>query len=233
MEPACDIKEFRKDNNLTQQEMARFLGVCQRTVSRWERGVDRPGPDIYSRLRSFIDDKGADTWAMVYECIRSAAFPVAVVDGHGKVLVSSNGYVGANASSGPKMGCSDSRQERPVKTILVIDDDDAVLKATRAVLRRWQFLSAGAISGEMALQMVVDGTARPDAAIIDFLLPGQMDGVDTANALRRLLPDLPILLISGEATPDRMRKISESGLPLIPKPVDPDKIKMCLTSLVT
>ena len=33
------LKELRKGNNLTQEQIAEKFGVSQRTVSRWENGV--------------------------------------------------------------------------------------------------------------------------------------------------------------------------------------------------
>ncbi|WP_283115346.1 helix-turn-helix transcriptional regulator [Intestinimonas timonensis] len=33
------LKQYRRDKNLTQQELADMLGVSNKTVSRWESGV--------------------------------------------------------------------------------------------------------------------------------------------------------------------------------------------------
>ena len=220
MDLASHLRRFRKESNLSQQELATFLGVSQRTVSRWEQGIDRPSEEVMTRLRLLLDDAGASPWPAVYDCIRDAAIPLALVDGHGTILVASRSYPGATA------------QASAVPLVLVIDDDDAVVKATRAVLKRWQFLSLGAADGETAVAMVTEQRVRPDAAIIDMRLPGAMDGVDTAHALRAALPGLPVLLISGEATPERMRKIYGSGFPLVAKPVDPQQIKLALASLL-
>ncbi|HYH20488.1 MAG TPA: response regulator [Azospirillum sp.] len=224
MDLVSDLRRFRKENDLSQQELATFLGVSQRTVSRWEQGIDRPTDEARARLRLLIGDADASPWPAVYDSIREAVVPMALVDGNGTVLVASKSYPGAPGRS--------AGQDQAVPVVLVIDDDEAVLKATRAALKRWQFLSLGAADGESAVAMVTEERVRPDAAVIDFLLPGVLDGVDTAKALRAALPGLPVLLITGEATPERMRKIVESGFPLIPKPVDPQRIKLALTSML-
>lgn len=232
--PTFDIRSFRLENGLTQSEMAVFLGVTQKTISRWELGVDQPGPDVQARLQTLLGGKGENHWLSVYDAIRQAAVPIALVDDRGNVLVASDLYPPDQSApvTKPAMIFADAAPLPPMQTILVIEDDRAILKATGAVLKRWQFLTVGAADGEEALRMVRDGTVRPDAAIIDFLLPGSVDGVDIAVALRQIIPDLPVLMISGEATPPRMRKISASGLPLIQKPVDPRQLRAALLSLL-
>lgn len=219
-----DIRRFRQENDLTQHELATFLGVSQKTVSRWERGVDQPAPEVRRRLELFLQEVAEIPLPSVWEAIRNAPVPLALVDEHGHVLLASKSYL--QSESGPA-----AHSGHP-PTVLVIEDDEAVLKATRAVLKRWNILAVGAPSGEAALQLLVEGNFIPKAAIIDFLLPGGMDGVDVAKALRQTLPNLPVLIISGEANAERMVKISHSKLPFVAKPVNPEEIRMVLMSLL-
>ncbi len=222
-----DIRVFRLENQLTQQEMAAFLGVSQKTISRWELGVDQPAPMVQEKLQALLAERGENHWGSVYNAIRRAAVPVALVDNAGNVLVASELYEADQPVR--------SRQPAgapPMQTVLVVEDDRAILKATGAVLKRWHFEALGARDGAEAVRLVAENGLRPDGAIIDFLLPGSLDGVDVARALRKVIPDLPILMISGEATPDRMRKITASGLKLIQKPVDPGQLKLALSSLL-
>lgn len=220
------LRRFRREHHLTQRDLAVFLGVNQKTISRWERGTDHPSAEVRDRLRMLLEEKNCDGLPAVYEAVRDAPIPIALVDDRGNVLVASRAFAGERPAAAPtNMGTP--------PTVLVIDDDAAVLKATRAVLKRWHFLSVGATDGEVAVQMVADGSVHPSAAIIDFLLPGQMDGVDTAIALRRTLPDLPVLIISGEAVWESMEKITASGLPFIRKPVDPSQIRTTLLAMLT
>jgi transcriptional regulator with XRE-family HTH domain len=45
------VKRYRMRHGLSQERLAVMLGVAQRTVSRWERGEDKPGLDQQRQLR--------------------------------------------------------------------------------------------------------------------------------------------------------------------------------------
>ena len=44
------LQELRKENSLTQEQLAEQLGVARRTVSRWETGNNMPDLDILVEL---------------------------------------------------------------------------------------------------------------------------------------------------------------------------------------
>ena len=53
---AEDIKRVRRNAGLTQEMLARFMGVSSKTVEAWERGVNRPtGPAC--RLLSMLEEE--------------------------------------------------------------------------------------------------------------------------------------------------------------------------------
>lgn len=45
------VKDYRLRHGLTQQRLALMLGVAQKTVSRWERGEDKPSLEQQRQLR--------------------------------------------------------------------------------------------------------------------------------------------------------------------------------------
>jgi transcriptional regulator with XRE-family HTH domain len=45
------VKRYRIRHGLTQERLAAMLGVAQRTISRWERGEDKPSLDQQRQLR--------------------------------------------------------------------------------------------------------------------------------------------------------------------------------------
>ena len=44
------LAQLRKDNNLTQEQLAKELEITRESVSKWERGINFPNPDILLKL---------------------------------------------------------------------------------------------------------------------------------------------------------------------------------------
>ncbi len=78
--------------------------------------------------------------------------------------------------------------------ILLVDDNSNGLSARRCVLEELGIASATASNGADAL----DHFARHkfDLVVTDYKMP-RMDGVELIARLRKQVPDLPIILISG------------------------------------
>ena len=47
---AENLKSLRKSNGMTQKELADKVGVDQRTISAWEKGVCEPGFQMLAHL---------------------------------------------------------------------------------------------------------------------------------------------------------------------------------------
>jgi CheY-like chemotaxis protein len=81
--------------------------------------------------------------------------------------------------------------------VLLLVDDVAAVRGLAATALEWVgFEVAGAAGGAEALAWLEAHPATPRLALIDLTMPG-MDGGETFAALRRLRPDLPVLLTSG------------------------------------
>ena len=79
--------------------------------------------------------------------------------------------------------------------ILVVDDEEAILYVFERYLSMAGYRVAVADNGFDAVRAGEE--AGPfDLLITDFRMPG-MNGVEVIHALRRLQPDLPALVISG------------------------------------
>ena len=48
------LKQCRKENNLTQEQLAEKFGVSARTVSRWETGSNMPDISILIELADYV-----------------------------------------------------------------------------------------------------------------------------------------------------------------------------------
>ena len=81
--------------------------------------------------------------------------------------------------------------------VFIVEDHPVVRKGYVAFLRREPDLEiAGeATSAQEALELLP--AANADVVVLDVSLPGGMSGIDLLRELKRLYPDLPILIVSG------------------------------------
>lgn len=49
------LKELRKEKNLTQEQFSEILGVTNRSISRWENGVNMPNFDLVIEIAKYYD----------------------------------------------------------------------------------------------------------------------------------------------------------------------------------
>jgi len=81
-----------------------------------------------------------------------------------------------------------------MRRVLVVDDQAHARAAVLVVLRGHGFQVTGLEDGASGLRAL---EAQPfDLVIVDIYMPG-MDGVQFIKAVRRVLPDLPIIAVSG------------------------------------
>jgi DNA-binding NtrC family response regulator len=78
--------------------------------------------------------------------------------------------------------------------LLIIDDDLGVREYLSALLGRFGHSVSTAASGEEALENLA--TSRPDLITLDVVLEG-MDGIETLRRLKKRIPDVPVVMISG------------------------------------
>ena len=85
-----------------------------------------------------------------------------------------------------------------LETILVVDDNDAVLEAVVAILRRANFQVLSADNGAKAIKLAKETEARIDLLLSDVDMP-LMSGPDLGLMLKETRPDLLVMLMSGGA----------------------------------
>jgi two-component system response regulator AtoC len=78
--------------------------------------------------------------------------------------------------------------------VLVIDDDPGVRDYMEALVSRQGYEVLAVADGEQALQSLE--TTQPDLITLDVVLPG-MDGLETLSELKKRLPDIPVVMLSG------------------------------------
>jgi PAS domain S-box-containing protein len=109
-------------------------------------------------------------------------------------------------------------------TILVVEDETIVAKDLQQTLSRLGYnVPVTATSGEEAVHKAEE--RRPDLALMDIILKGPMDGVETAQALRRRF-DIPIVYLTAYAddhTLQRAKDTAPAGYLL--KPFQPGELR--------
>jgi len=81
------------------------------------------------------------------------------------------------------------------KTILCIDDDDGILDYQKALLERRGYAVLTATSARQGLKIAAAHTIA--AVIVDYHMP-EMNGHDVAAEIRRLRPEVPIVMVSSD-----------------------------------
>jgi two-component system response regulator AtoC len=78
--------------------------------------------------------------------------------------------------------------------VLVIDDDPGIREYLKALGERQGYQVSAAADGEEALATLSE--SRPDIVTLDAVLPG-MDGLETLRQMKKLIPDIPVIMLSG------------------------------------
>src|SRR6202162_2567221 len=78
--------------------------------------------------------------------------------------------------------------------ILLVDDEPGMVRYIRTLLEVDEYTVETASTGEEALQRVEKGL-RPDLVLLDLLMPG-IDGLQTLEQLRQLVPGLRVVMLS-------------------------------------
>lgn len=85
------------------------------------------------------------------------------------------------------------------RVILLVDDDPFVRESTATLLAVLRYAVIDVANGGDAVALARDGRAF-DAALVDWHMPGGLDGVATVRALRAVRPGLPFILVTGDHT---------------------------------
>jgi|SRR5579871_1306264 len=102
--------------------------------------------------------------------------------------------------------------------ILIIEDEQAIIKVIRRGLEQARYTVDAASEGNAGLQRALDEAA--DLIILDLMLPG-IDGWRICEELRQRGRRMPILMLTARgAVPDRVRGLEIGADDYLPKPFD-------------
>ena len=88
------------------------------------------------------------------------------------------------------------REPKTPRPVLAIDDDEDVLAITVVMLEQCGLEVAAFLCGDEAVAELMRRPDRYGCAIVDLTMPVK-DGVSITRELRQIVPDLPVLFVSG------------------------------------
>jgi signal transduction histidine kinase/ActR/RegA family two-component response regulator len=118
------------------------------------------------------------------------------------------------------------------KVIAVVDDERDVRDGLAELLGQWRCRPVLAASASELIARL-EQTEPPDAVIADYRLREHESGAGVAATLRaRYGAALPVLIMSGDTTPEIFRVAREQRLPLLSKPVRAARLRAALLHLL-
>jgi PAS domain S-box-containing protein len=162
--------------------------------------------------------------AVVHGIVRShrGAIDVESVPGRGATF---HIYLPCTATdSTPSDGQSVVSPSGAGEFICVVDDEDVVASCTKLVLENKGYRALTFGSAEQCLAELQDDPARCGVLITDQTMPG-MQGTELAATLRRIYPQLPVVIMSGYFSKISPQDLDELGqIELLAKPFTTDEL---------
>lgn len=139
--------------------------------------------------------------------------------------------LGSRAQDVPSSGLVDTLDDA---LVLVIDNEPEILVSMRALIERWGCKVLVAASAEEALAQCHPGSRLPDAILADYHLDHDRTGCEAILAVRRQCnTDIPAAIITADRSDECRRLLQALYLPVLNKPVKPNRLRALLTSLVS
>ena len=92
------------------------------------------------------------------------------------------------------------------RTCLIVDDEPAIRAYVKAILKKENFEVLEAENAPQAYKLIQKLNGGLDLIVTDVNMPGDMDGVDLAYAIRNAFPAIPVILMSGYASPESSKR---------------------------
>ena len=116
--------------------------------------------------------------------------------------------------------------------VLIADDDLAVADFVERTLALMGLSAVVVSDGAAAVKVAQTLQGRLDCAILDVMMP-KMNGIDAAEAIRQITPDLPIIFMSGFFSPELLeRATTMAHVAFLQKPFTLSDLRSLLTQVL-
>lgn len=111
------------------------------------------------------------------------------------------------------------------KTILVVDDQEAIVQLAKTVLYMEGYTVIFGCSGEDALFVNENHPFPIDLLLTDIRMGPDLNGCDLAQAMRLLRPEIRVIYMSAYTDDERVHEEAESGAAaFLSKPFSPSQL---------
>ena len=117
-------------------------------------------------------------------------------------------------------------------TVLIVEDEESIRSFTRRVLERTGFQVLEAADGRAGLNLFGQYASEIVAVLLDLTMP-RMDGQEVLQQLRRLDPNVPVLVMSGYSDLEVSARFAGMGASaFIQKPFHPRDLSALVCQMV-
>ena len=118
---------------------------------------------------------------------------------------------------------------RPI--VAIVDDDRAVRRALRRLVRSFAYEPEDFASGEEFLESLA--RTIPGCVLLDLYMPG-LDGLQVLAEMRSRKLDVPAIVITANSQPNMREICMQAGAAAyLQKPLDPDTVLATIRSATT
>lgn len=114
-------------------------------------------------------------------------------------------------------------------TVLIADDEPNIRRMVGALLGAEGYDVCDASNGTDAVQQATRGDV--DVALIDLMMPGEIDGMAALKKIRERFPDMPVIMMSGRAgLSDAVNATKLGAFNFLEKPLTPEGVLLAVGS---
>lgn len=118
---------------------------------------------------------------------------------------------GDRLQSAPSDVTPDGTFEGHGECVLLVEDSDLVRKAAIELLTSLGYETLAASSGEEGIEMFQQNSDQIKVVLSDLIMPG-ISGREVCHHIRRISPDVPLILFSGYTDSPEIAKMREEGI---------------------
>ena len=112
--------------------------------------------------------------------------------------------------------------------VLIVDDESTIIDSLEGILSDDGFEVIHAYNGYEALKKIESHS--PDIVLLDIWMPG-MDGIDTLKEIKKMTPNLPVVMITGHGSIESAVDATKSGaFDFLEKPLSIDKVMVTINN---